>query len=238
VDARVCRSWGNRVLEPQQGPAPELAALYHERWEIEAALDELTTHLRGANIVLRSKTPDLVRQEFYGLLMAHFAVRALMHEAALSAGVDPDRLSFIHAVRVVRRKLSAFSTIPPVQRKAFHERVLQEILQERVACRRGRRNRRGVKRKMSNWPICRSRSAPLQPVIISEAIRIVKWCIASSPIGTSVGSYLFDSEVELAWSAGRELPGNDSLFCFAFSKNCNKLCGKVMCHDIVITNYT
>jgi hypothetical protein len=75
-------------------------------------------------------------------------------------------------------------------------------------------------------------------VIISEAIRIVKWCIASSPIGTSVGSYLFDSEVELAWSAGRELPGNDSLFCFAFSKNCNKLCGKVMCHDIVITNYT
>ena len=101
------------VLEPQQAPAPELAALYHERWEIEAALDELKTHLRGAKIVLRSKTPALVRQEFYGLLMAHFAVRALMHEAALKAGVDPDRLSFIHAVRVVRRKLSAFSAIPP-----------------------------------------------------------------------------------------------------------------------------
>ena len=101
------------VLEPQQGPAQELAALYHERWEIETAFDELKTHLRGAGIVLRSKTPDLVRQEFYGLLMAHFAVRALMHEAALTANEDPDRLSFIHAVRVVRRKLAAFNAIPP-----------------------------------------------------------------------------------------------------------------------------
>ena len=101
------------VLDAQQAPAQELAALYHERWEIETALDELKTHLRGAKIVLRSKTPDLVRQEFYGLLMAHFAVRALMHEAALKANVDPDRLSFIHAVRVVRRKLPAFNAIPP-----------------------------------------------------------------------------------------------------------------------------
>ena len=101
------------ILDPQQAPAQELAALYHERWEIETAFDELKTHLRGAKIVLRSKTPDLVRQEFYGLLMAHFAVRALMHEAALKAGEDPDRLSFLHAVRVVRRKLSAFHAIPP-----------------------------------------------------------------------------------------------------------------------------
>jgi hypothetical protein len=101
------------VLDAQQAPAQELAALYHERWEIEAALDELKTHLRGARIVLRSKTPELVRQEFYGLLMAHFAVRALMHEAALQANVDPDRLSFVHAVRVVRRKLPAFNAIPP-----------------------------------------------------------------------------------------------------------------------------
>ena len=101
------------VLDAQQAPADELAALYHERWEIETALDELKTHLRGARIVLRSKTAELVRQEFYGLLMAHFAVRALMHEAALKANVDPDRLSFLHAVRVVRRKLPAFNAIPP-----------------------------------------------------------------------------------------------------------------------------
>jgi len=101
------------ILDDKLAPAIELAALYHERWEIETAFDELKTHLRGANIVLRSKTPDLVRQEFYGLLMAHFAVRGLMHEAALSADEDPDRLSFLHAVRVVRRKMAAFGAIPP-----------------------------------------------------------------------------------------------------------------------------
>ena len=101
------------LLDPVAAPAEELAALYQERWEIEGALDELKTHLRGAQIVLRSKTPDLVRQEFYGLLLAHFAVRGLMHEAALQAGEDPDRLSFLHAVRVIRRKLSLSAAIPP-----------------------------------------------------------------------------------------------------------------------------
>lgn len=101
------------ILDDELAPVAELAALYHERWEIETAFDELKTHLRGAHIVLRSKTPDLVRQEFYGLLMAHFAVRGLMHEAALRVDEDPDRLSFLHAVRVVRRKMAAFGAIPP-----------------------------------------------------------------------------------------------------------------------------
>jgi hypothetical protein len=101
------------LLNYEAAPAAELAALYHERWEIETALDELKTHLRGSKIVLRSKTPDLVRQEFYGLMMAHFAVRGLMHEAALKADEDPDRLSFLHAVRVVRRKIARFASIPP-----------------------------------------------------------------------------------------------------------------------------
>jgi hypothetical protein len=101
------------ILDAAKAPAGELAALYHERWEIETAFDELKTHLRGAQIVLRSKTPDLVRQEFYGLLMAHFAIRGLMHEAALKADEDPDRLSFLHAVRVIRRKIASYSAIPP-----------------------------------------------------------------------------------------------------------------------------
>jgi len=101
------------ILDPDQAPAKELAALYHERWEIESAFDELKTHLRGRQITLRSKTPDLVRQEFYGLLMAHFAIRGLIHEAALMGEVDPDRLSFIHAVRVVRRKMTRFASLPP-----------------------------------------------------------------------------------------------------------------------------
>ena len=100
------------ILDPLRAPAEELAALYHERWEIENTFDELKTHLRGRQIVLRSKTPELVRQEFYGFLLAHFAVRQLMHEAALSVAEDPDRLSFLHAVRVVRRKLSVWDAIP------------------------------------------------------------------------------------------------------------------------------
>ena len=101
------------ILDSGKAPAGELAALYHERWEIETTFDELKTHLRGAQIVLRSKTPDLVRQEFYGLMMAHFAIRGLMHEAALQAGEDPDRLSFLHAVRVIRRKMAVYSAIRP-----------------------------------------------------------------------------------------------------------------------------
>lgn len=101
------------ILEPEQAPAKELAALYHERWEIEISLDEVKTHLRGAKIVLRSKRPDLVRQEFYGFMLAHFAIRGLMHEASLKAEVDPDRLSFVHAVRVIRRKIATFVALPP-----------------------------------------------------------------------------------------------------------------------------
>lgn len=101
------------ILDPAAAPAAELAALYQERWEIETSLDELKTHLRGARIVLRSKTPQLVRQEFYGLLMAHFAVRSLMHEAGLQADEDPDRLSFTHAVHVLRRKLPRTVGVSP-----------------------------------------------------------------------------------------------------------------------------
>jgi len=106
------------IVDPRQAPAQELAALYHERWEIETTLDELKTHLRGAQIVLRSKTPELVRQEFFGLLMAHFAIRGLMHEAALKAAEDPDRLSFLHSVHVVQRQMARYAAIPPSAQKS------------------------------------------------------------------------------------------------------------------------
>jgi hypothetical protein len=107
------------ILDHEQAPAKELAALYHERWEIETTLDELKTHLRGAQIVLRSKTPELVQQEFFGLLMAHFAIRALMHEAALKADEDPDRLSFVHSVHVVQRRMARYGSIPPSAEKSI-----------------------------------------------------------------------------------------------------------------------
>jgi len=93
------------LLDPKKDPAATLAALYPQRWEIEGAFDELKTHLRGGRVVLRSKTPGLVEQELYGLMLAHRAVRALMWQAA--AGRDPDRLSFTHTVHVVRRKLAS-----------------------------------------------------------------------------------------------------------------------------------
>lgn len=101
------------ILDHEQAPAEELAALYHERWEIETSLDEVKTHMRGAGIVLRSKTPELVRQEFYAFLLAYFSVRGVMHEAALEADEDPDRLSFLHAIKVIRRKIPAFGVFPP-----------------------------------------------------------------------------------------------------------------------------
>jgi len=101
------------LLDPQRAPAEEVAALYHERWEIENALDELKTHLKGPKVTLRSKLPELVEQEFYGLMMTHYAIRALMHEAALHAARDPDELSYTHAVNVVRRWLPWVVVSPP-----------------------------------------------------------------------------------------------------------------------------
>lgn len=113
ADAEPVYRLATTILDPEQAPAHELAVVYHERWEIETAFDKLKTHLRGARIVLRSKTPELVRQEFYGLLTAHFAIRSLIHEAALKVDEDPDRLSFIHAVRVIRRKIQTPASFSP-----------------------------------------------------------------------------------------------------------------------------
>jgi hypothetical protein len=95
--------WPPTLLDPAEAPAAGLAALCHERWESEGAPGELKTHRRGAQAVLRGKTPELVRQEFWGLLLpAHFAVRGLMHGAAPRAEEDPDRPSFLHAVPCTR----------------------------------------------------------------------------------------------------------------------------------------
>lgn len=102
------------ILSPDDAPADELAALYHERWEHENTLDELKTHLNASSLVLRSKTPSLAKQELWGLLMTHYVVRSNMNEAAIRAGIDPDRLSFTHTVHVIRRALvRSTSDFPP-----------------------------------------------------------------------------------------------------------------------------
>jgi hypothetical protein len=76
----------------------------HSAWRIETALDELKVHQRGPGVVLRSRSPELVTQEVWGMLLVHHAIRVLMHQAALAAQVDPDRLSFVRSLRVVRRQ--------------------------------------------------------------------------------------------------------------------------------------
>lgn len=86
------------LLNPQTAPAKDLVILYHERWEIELVIDEVKTHERAQRKVLRSRTAVGVRQELYGIFLAHYAVRVLMYEAACEAGVDPDRLSFTESM--------------------------------------------------------------------------------------------------------------------------------------------
>lgn len=101
------------LTNPQQAPAVELAAAYAQRWEIESTFDELKTHQRGPRIVLRSKSPDLVLQEIWGHLCCHYAIRALMTQAAEHAGHDPDRVSFTAALRIVRQSVAQQGAFPP-----------------------------------------------------------------------------------------------------------------------------
>jgi hypothetical protein len=101
------------LLDPDAAPASELGVLYSERWEIEGALDEFKTHQRGPRVVLRSKHPDGVYQETYGYLCTHYAVRQVMHDAALRADLDPDRLSFTRSLRAARRSARTQPGFPP-----------------------------------------------------------------------------------------------------------------------------
>jgi Insertion element 4 transposase N-terminal/Transposase DDE domain len=101
------------LLDPHEAPAQELAALYHERWQIEAVFDELKTHLRQGRRVLRSKTADLVRQEFYGWVLAHYAVRWLLHHGATRSQTPHDQLSFTGHVQLLRRTQPHSGAFPP-----------------------------------------------------------------------------------------------------------------------------
>ena len=103
------------IMDPEDATAAELAAAYQERWEFESSLDEIKTHQRGRGGVLRSKSPEMIRQEIWALLLTHYAVRHLMCEAADQAGKDPDRLSFIRSLRVIRRQLTGQAALSPLQ---------------------------------------------------------------------------------------------------------------------------
>jgi hypothetical protein len=116
------------LLDPVQYPALDLICTYHERWEIENTIDEMKTHQRLSVHPLRSQTPRGVIQEAYGLLLAHYAVRTVMHDAALQGDIDPDRLSFTHSVRLIDSLLSHFYALDPAQYAARYHLLLTDIL--------------------------------------------------------------------------------------------------------------
>ena len=101
------------ILDPEAASAVELAALYVERWEIESVFGQWKTHQRGKDVVLRSKSPDGVVQEIWAHLLVHYALRDLMRDAAAQAGLDPDRMSFLNALRIVRRQVTEPAALCP-----------------------------------------------------------------------------------------------------------------------------
>lgn len=152
------------LLNPRLAPAHAVACAYHERWEVEVVIDEIDTHQRLVGRTLRSLTPVGVIQELYGVLLAHYAVRVLMHEAALQVGVDPDRLSFVHALEVVRDAVAEFQMVSKGEQPALYARLLADIAAKRLPARRPRSNARVVKRKMSNFKLKRAEhTRPAKP---------------------------------------------------------------------------
>lgn len=139
------------LLNPRLYPALELIDTYHERWEIESTIDEYKTHQRLSARTLRSQTPEGVRQELWGVLLVHYALRVLMHQSALEAELDPDRLSFTHAVCVLHEATWRFAITPACEHPALLSELLQELRSELLPPRRLRLNARVVKRARSKY---------------------------------------------------------------------------------------
>ena len=139
------------LLDPALYPALDLICAYHERWEIEIVIDEIDTHQRLSAKTLRSLKPVGVIQELYGLLIAHFIIRSLMHEAAVQASMDPDRMSFVHAVEIIKDAIPEFQMVAEDQREQLYQRLLRDIARQPLPERRNRVNPRVVKQKMSNF---------------------------------------------------------------------------------------
>lgn len=163
------------LLDHERYPALELACIYHERWEGEITVDEMDTHQRLVNHPLRSKKPVGVIQELYGLLIAHYAMRRVMHDAALQASLDPDRLSFVNAVRLICNAIPEFQMVVPEQRPVLYQRLLRDIARYRLPERDHRSNPRVVKRKMSKFHLKRPehRQWPQPSKAFREAIIIL-----------------------------------------------------------------
>jgi hypothetical protein len=163
------------LLDPAEAPALELICAYHERWEAELTLDELDTHQRLLQQPLRSQKPVGVIQELYGLFLAHYAVRTVMHDAAHQAACDPRRLSFVHAVRLLTDALADFQQVVPAQHAALYQRLLADIARYRLPPRANRVNPRVRKRPRVQYPPKRPvhRHWPQPTLLFREAIALL-----------------------------------------------------------------
>ena len=149
------------ILNPTDLPAADGPLVYHQRWEQELAFDELKTHLSGRDVPIRSKTPAGVVQEVYGLILAYYLIRRVIHDAAGVAGVDPNRIPFSGTLQIVWCRLPESTA---VQTTVWYRDLLQEVQQLRRRLRRERWYPRVIKRKMSNWGKKRVEHAhPRQP---------------------------------------------------------------------------
>jgi hypothetical protein len=160
------------LLDAQEAPALALICAYHERWEIELTIDEIDTHQRLVQQPLRSRTPSGVLQELYSLLVAHYAVRALMAEAAAETGLAPTRLSFSAAVALIRVAIDDFHLVTPAQHAALSRRLLRDLAACRLPPRALRTNPRVVKRKMSKFKLKRGAPPPASQQLSAFAATI------------------------------------------------------------------
>jgi Insertion element 4 transposase N-terminal/Transposase DDE domain len=156
------------LLDAQRYPAAELACLYHERWEIELTYDEQKTHhapaVPGKEAQLRSESPAGVIQELYALSLGHYLTRAFMAQAASGAGLDPDRLSFVGCMRVLRNRMPEYPAVARRDRPRWYAALLAELAGERNPPRRNRVNPRVVKVKMSKFKKKRAGHRGIRPL--------------------------------------------------------------------------
>lgn len=157
------------LLNPRLAPARELIALYHERWEIELVIDEIKTHERAQRKVLRSKTPDGVRQELYGIYLAHYAVRLLLAQAAVEAELDPDRLSFTEGLFELTEMICLALTLEPeAATEPLLARLRHKMAQHVLPARRLRINRREVKQVYNKYKPKKRQVPPPAPFAPEE----------------------------------------------------------------------
>lgn len=162
------------LLDHDLAPALDLVAAYHERWEVELVVDELKTHLHLAPGPFRSATPDGIRQEAYALLLAHYCVRAVLLEAARAVGMDPDRLSFTQAVRLLDAALLVLPCLPPRDQERVLRQILTALTRTPLPHRDGRSNprvRRRYRRKYRLSTDPPRRQPPLPP--FTERLHLV-----------------------------------------------------------------